>query len=202
MTLELDHTRGEVAIVEQIAAWAALGQSAPARLLGAAQGFVEWAHYPQPDALDPRSGWRFYYHAHPAQQRLRDEHGHFHIFVPGPGDKITDPAQDFSHLIGLSVSEKGLPLRLFTVNRWVTGEVWQPAAALEAYLDKPELQHAAPQDVALWLENLLILFGAEIKALIRARDARLGENPARKFEDHRLRLPSQARIDLARKLGG
>lgn len=104
----------------------------------------------------------------------------------------------------MSVDAKGLPLRLFTTNRWVTGEVWQPAATLARQLAKPDLRRAEPQDVALWLENILILFEAEIAALLRARDRRLyatrlatGE---RRFEDRRLRIPSQRRIDLARQL--
>ncbi len=180
-------------IVTQIAAWAAVGQNAPSRLLGVGQEFVEWAHYPQPDAVDPRSGWRFYYHAHPPEQRLRAEHGHFHIFVPAP-------TEQFSHLIGVSVSNKGFPIRLFTTNRWVTGEVWQPAGILESYLDHPMLAHAPPRDVANWLEHILILFNTEIKSLIRARDARMEQFPPRKFDDRRLRMPSQVPINLIRKL--
>jgi hypothetical protein len=180
-------------IITQIAAWAAVGQSAPSRLLGAGQGFVEWAHYPQPDAVDPRSGWRFYYHAHPLAQRLQAEHGHFHIFVPAP-------AEQFSHLIGVSVSNKGFPIRLFTTNRWVTGEVWQPAAILESYLDRPTLAHAPPRDVANWLEQILILFNTEIKSLIRARDARMEQASPSKLDDHRLRMPSQLPINLIKKL--
>jgi Domain of unknown function (DUF6969) len=194
--------RAGQALVKQIAAWAAQGRSAPARLLGGARGFVEWAHYPQPDALDPRSGWRFYYHCHPASQRLAREHGHFHIFVPAQGAKRSDRNR-FSHLIGLSVDAKGLPLRLFTSNRWVTGEIWQSATALESHLATPRLRHAEPQDVALWLEDLLILFRTEIAALLRARDRRLaGGHVAfeRRLDDHRLRIPSQRRINLTRRL--
>ncbi len=179
-------------IVDQIAAWAAAKQCAPARLLAGEGGFVEWAHYPHQDATDPVSGWRFYYHTHNQTQRPRAEHGQFHIFVPAPGGQ-------FSHLIALSVDEKGLPLRLFTTNRWVTGECWQPAAALIAQLAEPALGHAAPRDVGQWLAALLRLYHDEIAALLHARDARLGNAPAR-LEDRRLRLPSRRRITLAHKL--
>ncbi|MGA8262532.1 MAG: hypothetical protein WB783_20160 [Arenicellales bacterium] len=185
------------ATVDQIAAWAADGGSAPARLLGAARGFVEWAHYPQPDAIDPQSGWRFYYHCHPASQRPAREHGHFHIFVPGPGTAESG-GNGFSHLVGLSVDARGLPWRLFTTNKWVTDETWQPAGTLERHLRAPHLHGAEPRDVAMWLENLVLLFSAEITALLHARDLRLAGGD--RLEDHRLQMPSQRRIDLARRL--
>ncbi|WP_297366554.1 DUF6969 family protein [Acidocella sp.] len=189
--MPLDLAAG-TAIIDQLTAWAAAGQCAPARLLAGEGGFVEWAHYPHHDAIDPVSGWRFYYHTHNAAQRPRAEHGHFHIFVPAPAGR-------FSHLIALSVDDKGLPLRLFTTNRWVTGETWQNAETLIAQLANPALSHAAPRDVGQWLSALLSLYRDEITALLRARDARLGADVTR-LDDRRLRLPSRRRITLAHKL--
>ena len=195
--------RAGLAVAQQIADWAAQGLSAPARLLGVARGFVEWAHYPQPDAVDPESGWKFYYHAHVASQRPRAEHGHFHIFVPHGAARASCNPQ-FSHLIGLSVDVRGLPLRLFTTNRWVTDEVWQAAPALHARVKRPRLRHAEPRDVALWLENLLIIFADDVQSLLQARDRRLagagGIEPVTRLEDYRLRIPSQRRVDLPRRL--
>ena len=192
------------AVVEQIAAWAQRGDSAPARLLEPGSEFVEWAHYPQPDAVAPGSGWRFYYHAHAARQRLAGEHGHFHIFVPPPADTEAMAANRYSHLVGISVDARGLPLRLFTTNRWVTDETWQDAASLERHLRRPGLHEADPSDVALWLDNLLVLFADEIAALLEARDRRLADGVGgldrRRLEDHRLRIPSQCRVNLARRV--
>ncbi len=162
---------------------------------GTAEGFAEWAQYPRPEALDPVSGWRFFYHAHPVRERLRAEHGHFHIFTPGPAD-----GAGFTHLIGISVDVHGLPIRLFTTNRWVTDEAWQPAAAIERRASRPRLAGASPGDVARWLENLVVLFAPDIVALLRARDARMGQGIVpgdRRFEDRRLRIPSQKRVSLA-----
>lgn len=203
-----DSASAAESVVRQIADWAAQGLSAPARLLGGARGFVEWAHYPQPDAVDPQSGWKFYYHAHAASQRPQAEHGHFHIFVPAPAP-AADGAAAFSHLIGLSVDARGLPLRWFTTNRWVTAEVWQPAGTLDRFLDSPRLSAAEPHDVAQWLQDLLLLFRGDISALLQARDARIATPPGRgrlaamsrpRFDDHRLRIVSQRRADLARRL--
>lgn len=192
------------AVVDQIASWARQGQSAPARVIGDTQPFREWTHYPQPDAIDQASGWRFYYHAHPRIQRLAQEHGHFHIFVPKPGDSERPPERRFSHLIGLTVDPRGLPLRFFTTNAWVTDEIWQPADELESWLDRPGLRNARPEDVGRWIENLLILYRSEITALLRARDLRVtgavNGRQSRRFDDRRLRIPSQLRINLARKI--
>jgi hypothetical protein len=193
------------ALVDQIAKWAAQGQSAPARVIAEERPFREWAHYPQPDAVDKKSGWRFYYHAHPRVQRLAQEHGHFHIFTPGPKHSERPPERCYSHLVGVSVDPKGLPLRLFTANRWVTDEIWQPAEAMTPWLEKPSLRNCAPRDVGAWLENLLALYRDEIATLLRARDLRVDEpggggdnNP--RLDDRRLRYPSQLRISLAQKL--
>ncbi len=192
------------AVVDQIAKWAAQGQSAPARVIGEAQPFREWTHYPQPEAIDKSSGWRFYYHAHPRNQRLSAEHGHFHIFVPGPEISDRPPELRYSHLIGLSVDPKGLPLRLFTTNCWVTDDIWQAAEALTPWLDKPALHHAAPRDVGMWIENLLVLYRDEIATLLRDRDRRMGKLVAglrkSRLDDRRLRYPSQTAINLAQKL--
>ncbi len=187
-------------VVAQIATWASERLSAPSRLLNGAQGFVEWGHYPQPDAVDPNSGWRFYYHAHPPTQRLSSEHGHFHIFTPGPEGKATADV-NFSHLIAISTDLRGLPLRLFTTNRWVTNEVWQSAEAMVRLASVPALGHAEPRDVGMWLNNLVMLFAEDIIHLLRARDSRIANSRSRApLEDHRLRIPSQRRINLARRL--
>lgn len=74
-----------------------------------------------------QSGWRAYYHCHPAARagnhRFNGEHGHFHIFV-----RIQENPEQWSHLVALAMDNMGQPLGWFTVNHWVTGEEWQSAA--------------------------------------------------------------------------
>ncbi|MDE8342646.1 MAG: hypothetical protein POG24_02375 [Acidocella sp.] len=184
-------------------AWAKAGVSAPARLVPSGESFVEWTQYPAVEALDKSSGWKFYYHAHPRSERLGREHGHFHIFVPGPHD-AHDGVVLFSHLIGISVDQQGLPLRLFTTNQWVTGESWQPAEALVDVVKSPGFTQTQPADVAGWLGLIITLYTAEICALLQARDKRLQAralmirtNP---YEDRRLRIPSQRHINLLHRI--
>lgn len=183
-----DQARAAGALSARLLDWADRGLSAPALLLGGARGFVEWAHYPQPDALDADSGWRFYYHAHAASQRLRDEHGHFHVFAPAPGGS-------FSHWIGVTLDRRGLPMRLFTTNRWVTDEQWRDAPQLAGR--RPRLRGAEPREVGAWLEDLLCLYADEVAGLQRERDQRMR---GRGLDDQRLRIPSQCRVNLVRRL--
>ena len=175
-------------LAQRMLAWARDGHSAPELLLGDSRGFVEWAHYPQPDAVDPESGCRFYYHTHVASQRLREEHGHFHVFVPAEGGL-------FTHWIGVTLDRRGLPLRLFTTNRWVTDEQWRDAAQLAGH--GPRLRGAPPREVGAWLEDLLCVYADEVAELQRERDLRMC---GRDLDDRRLRIPSQCRVDLLRRL--
>lgn len=40
-----------------------------------------WDHYPPDDAVDAKTGARWFYHAHPPEERDAGEHGHFHLFL-------------------------------------------------------------------------------------------------------------------------
>ncbi|MBU6257369.1 MAG: hypothetical protein KGL18_02490 [Burkholderiales bacterium] len=103
---------------------------------------VEFDHCPDNDIVDTRHGSQFCYHAH------RDgelEHGHLHLFWhatasgrrrylrPGrPRWSRTAP----SHLFAISLDARGLPVALFTVNRWVTEGHWFDAATTMSLVDR------------------------------------------------------------------
>jgi hypothetical protein len=175
--------------------FASQGRSLAGAALAGAHRFVEWMHYPREDHVDRATGVRFFYHSHGADQRPAGEHGHFHVFVPTPGEPGA-----ISHLIVISLDAKGLPLALFTTNQWVTGETWRSAPTLVSLLPSFSL-HAngrlAP--VARWLSGMVALYDDVIAALLQERDRRLGGDPAA-FEDRSLHVLSQARIDLPQTL--
>ena len=96
--------------------------------------FYEWDHYPKGDVYDWETHAQYYYHAHPAEERS-GEHGHFHCFLRPKGmppgvkpaalpDTVApgDPNDALCHLVAISMDRAGFPIRLFTTNRWVTGE--------------------------------------------------------------------------------
>ncbi len=157
----------------------------------------QWAHYPAQDVSDTDTGYRYFYHSHPGPQAHR-EHGHFHLFARTPGRPTT-----FTHLVAVSMSPQGLPLRLFTTNRWVTDEHWQPAAVVRKLLRGFMLK--APSRLAAlhrWLAALVRLFRPQIELLLTRRDARWQAACAARpnfFEDRRSAVLSQCRIDLSRQ---
>ncbi len=183
-------------------------------LLREAGTFYEWNHYPEGDVYDPETHSQYYYHAHPKGTRF-DEHGHFHTFVrprgmppgiaPAPVPDFVPPEDDndaLSHLVAISMDPHGLPQRLFTTNRWVTGEVWYAADDVCRLLDCFLIDHARPSwPVNRWISAMFRLFRPEMEALLRERDravarwreAHPGENV---YEDRNLEVTSVMRIDV------
>jgi hypothetical protein len=77
-----------------------------------------------------------------------------------------------SHLIGISMDAYGFPIRLFTTNRWVTGEVWYRADDVITMLDLFVIDHANPSwPVNRWVSGMIRLFQPEIADLVIERDA-------------------------------
>lgn len=181
----------------------------------------EWRHYPPGDVYDNEHHAQYYYHCHPAAERRPGEHGHFHTFlrpfgmpagvvpVPLPDAKPPPGENDaLSHLIGVSVNASGEVTRLFTTNRWVTGESWYAAADVIAMLDCFVVDHARPSwPLNRWMTAVLRLFRPQIAGLLRQRDVVLAQWAARSpgvnaYENRRLETPSEMQVDLAATLDG
>lgn len=131
-----------------------------------------WQHYAADDGQATRpGGWFFYYHSH--GRGARGEHGHFHVFVRLPRGRARS-APDFVHLVGIGVDARGLPVRLFTTNRWVTGEAWRSAPAMgRKFAQIVAAQPAAAAPLERWLHDLLVLFAPQIRLLLARRDQRV-----------------------------
>ena len=196
-------------VLRCIQAYSRRGTSVLADVLGKHTHFEEWAHYPQNDAVDTHTGYRFYYHAHAARERMLGEHGHFHVFGPAPissrrSSAIPEHGPDYSHIVGISVDERGFPIRLFTTNRWVTAEQWLPAPSVIRSMHGLDLGCARPVRVARWVQDVARLFAVQIAAIVRHRDDRLARRAChtdveRLLEDRRSHILSQCRVDLAKQ---
>ncbi len=175
--------------------------------------FFEWDHYPPGDVYDKETHSQYYYHAHPAELR-GGEHGHFHAFLRPKGmpDGIapakladyTPPSGDndaLSHLIGISMDTHGYPIRLFTANRWVTGEVWYAAGDVITMLDHFDMDLAYPSlPVNTWITAMLRLYRPEIEQLVRSRDTAVADwqashHEVNAYEDRDLEITSY--VDIA-----
>lgn len=155
------------------------------RVLPADVEAILWDHYPEHDAVAPYSGARYFYHCHPVEERGADEHGHFHLFLPRRAMKDPDAAKcvpinlsadraDVVHIVGLSISPAGLPVSMFTVNRWVCDEWLYAGDDIMAVIDGFDLTGADGDPlVATWLTAMVSLARPNIASLLAERDARL-----------------------------
>ena len=176
--------------------------------------FYEWDHYPPGDVYDHETHGQYYYHAHAIDQRFEGEHGHFHTFVrpkgmppgikPAPVAgfvKPKDPNDALSHLIAISMTPGGLPFRIFTVNRWVTGEVWYSAKDVAVLLEYFKIDHTQPSwPVNRWVTAMVQLYRPQIIDLLEARDRKVAlwqqQNPdGDVFEDRDLEVTSYLDVD-------
>ena len=197
---------------------------------------MAWQHYPPDDIYDPESHAQYFYHAHPPEVRMAGEQGHFHTFLrprgmpPGTrplimpelaiadspaapaGPAVPQPNQgagndELSHLVAIAIDGAGEPYRLFTTNRWVTGETWYRAEDVIAMLDRFAIDLARPSwPLNRWLTALFRLFRPEMAELLRARDAavmswrRRHRGKVHVFEDRRLEIASAVDIDVGEQL--
>lgn len=204
--------------VECHRALARTGDNIVGDLLRDVETFYEWNHYPDGDVYDPHSHGQYYYHTHP--QELRGgEHGHFHVFMRPKGmpEDISpalvkgftppkDPNDALSHLVGISMDEFGVPIRIFTTNRWVTGEVWYTAADVCRLVDLFIIDHTRPSwPVNRWVSAMIGLFQPQIIQLLQSRDevvAKWADNHpgVDVYEDRELEITSVIAVSLDEQL--
>ncbi len=175
--------------------------------------FTRYEHYPPEDVDDVPAGYAWYYHAHePGESRQWQEHGHFHfhaypailahampIALPREGDPVRNAGM--VHLLGLNCSHKGVPNRLFTVNRWASNEHMYAASNLIPVIAGFRIADDLPfPQVSRWLSALLRVLAPQIEWLMCERDKVLGEvraqNPGTYTEDRSLEILSTIDFDL------
>ena len=191
------------------------GDNLVGELIKSHETFYEWDHYPPGDVYDQETHSQFYYHAHAFAERFEVEHGHFHTFVRPKGmpqgikpaevpdfKMPEDPDDALSHLIAISMTKEGLPYRLFSTNRWVTGEVWHSAEDVSQLVDLFAIDHTQPSwPVNRWITAMFRLFKPQIIQLLHARDATVAswqtQHPDRNvYEDRELEVTSYLDVSL------
>lgn len=214
---------------------AAQGRTVIAEAVGEAAEIVDWRHYPDGEVYDPASHVQYFYHRHPgpaARGRAEPaEHGHFHLFLRGEGipagvtplllpeiavanaplPRQSAPLKrgsrdEVCHVVAIAVDGRGEPVRLFTTNRWVTGETWYRADDVIGMLDRVRLgADTPPALINRWIAALVRLFRPEIAVLLRNRDKAIMDwrwrwPRSNVFEDARLEVTSMFEIDLEARL--
>ncbi|PKO68754.1 MAG: hypothetical protein CVU22_07580 [Betaproteobacteria bacterium HGW-Betaproteobacteria-16] len=170
---------------------------------------VEYEHYPPADVIDLESGTQFYYHAH---RTHGDEHGHVHVFWhatptgrrsrPNKGRKVWKRHAP-THMLAIALDARGLPVKLFTTNLWVTEGHWFDAAVTLACLDRCRLGPVpGHENSCAWLSHFLAMYRPLIADLLHRRDARLASCGAlaEALNNRHREVLSQSRVDWAADL--
>jgi len=160
------------------------------------------------------------------------EHGHFHLFLRAEGmprgvspllfpdqavaNAPTPPqaapvkrgsSDRVAHLVAIAVDAHGEPVRLFTTNRWVTGETWYRGADVARMLDRfaPGREGTSPL-LDRWLAGLVRLYRGDIEWLLERRDEAVAKwrwlwpRRGNVLEDPRFEVTSHLDIDLDARL--
>lgn len=143
-------------------------------------------HYPPGDRIDFKNGGQYFYHCH-RENTQSDEHGHFHCYlrrkcIPDEICPIYLPkkpikkSQQMTHLVAISLNRLGQPIRLFSVNHWVTREVAYSATHAENLTKrfKLNIENSGKWEVIdKWLEGLVQIFIPQITWLQKQRDKQI-----------------------------
>lgn len=173
-------------------------------------------HYPEDDVRDYRTHSQFFFHAHPDRT---GEAGHFHLFmrkaaVPAAMRRrrvpVVSPAgQDGTgmvHLGAISLDRRGVPIRLFTTNLWVTGGDFYFAEDTLRLLERFVVTVRKPSSaVNAWVSAMVCAFHGHFALLLERRDQVMAAWAQRHpksnvFETRRLEITSVMRIDIAQQL--
>jgi hypothetical protein len=177
----------------------------------------QWAHYPEDDAIDRERGYQWFYHSHSPEDRPgATEHGHIHLFARrklwarrlrsgrelafaelegGPEGPVNT-----RHLLTIGFDAKGLPVSLFTVNSWVTGDLMLSAPTTVRLLEGMALD-TGHRDVDAVIESVVRLYRTEIRDLLWRRDRALqGFDGEDVLANPSLEVLSECAVDVDAKL--
>jgi len=150
-----------------------------------------WTLYPDESGVfDRATRCQFYYHAHAG---ARHEAGHFHT-VRLFHDRT-------AHLVAISMTERGWPQRLFTLNLWAIGDAYAPPARLKRWAREWRLAETRGEPRLVRFVNLV--FEAFRPAIERLQDEKAAalrawraNHPGRDpFEDRSLEILSEVAVE-------
>ncbi len=172
-------------------------------------------HYPLGDRIDTITGSQYFYHCH-RENMQTTEHGHFHCFLRYPQiptrikpTRLPDwdkyMKNPITHLVSIAMNQLGEPIRLFSVNRWVTSEIWYDAKHTPTFINRFKMTLTDdPHWVILdeWITALIHLFAPQITWLNQTRDAAMARHKTSYtssesiYEDRSIEELSEISIDI------
>lgn len=172
--------------------------------------FTLWEHYPTNDVTDSSSACQYYYHSHRTSEH---EHGHFHLFgllqadgSPRAGNTPWSQAEAPTHLIAISMSPQGFPIKVFCPNLWVTKGYWFAAREILDRLDQFVIRGGSRWSANnRWISGFVKLFRPQIEKALYARDMhaqelRRGRHWRTFWSDETIEVINYVTIDLHQQI--
>lgn len=141
------------------------------------QDVVMGQRYPDPDVTDRRSGYQFFYHSH---RHGVQEHGHVHVFYHATTsgkrrylgrEKTPWQRTAPTHLFAIGLDNRGLPVSLFCVNRWVTDGHWFDYRTTRSIVKRLKITHDSEfLESAEWITGFSAMYLPVIEKLLIERD--------------------------------
>lgn len=177
----------------------------------------QWAHYPDRDAVCRSGEYQWFYHSHSPEDRPGTlEHGHIHLFARRAiwgrrlqsksekefaslcGNPSTKP--NTRHLLAIGFDAKGIPISVFTINSWVTGDLMLGAKLTLELLSTMALDTGNAEIDAV-IESTVRLCLPDLANLLAVRDRVLADcGGPNMLNDPALELLSETQIDLDARL--
>ena len=144
------------------------------------QDVVMGQRYPDPDVTDRRSGYQFFYHSH---RHGVQEHGHVHVFYHATAsgkrrylgrEKTPWQRTAPTHLFAIGLDNRGLPVSLFCVNRWITDGHWFDYRTTQSIVKRLKVTHDSElSESAEWITGFSAMYLPVIEKLLEKRDLRM-----------------------------
>ena len=136
------------------------------RAFSLADNHNAFTHYPLNDFNTENKSIQYYYHSH----RENGEHGHIHVFVK------EFPSTELTHYIAIGITNKGLPISLFTVNPITVDEpTIIPSKLILEISDKVITYNENDTCLAKWLISFLLFYKEKIEGLLNERQRSLND---------------------------
>jgi len=193
-----EYAQSLISVIEEMG----LKQSNPVlELLGKNTSVTLEKKYPEVKGYLGNNEWRAFYHCHDSQQKPKEEHGHFHVFINV--DNVEDTSV-WPHLACLSIDCYGQPLQWFTVNQWVTNGSWLTSDQLMESLSQCEINESMSL-VEKWLLCMVRCYQNDINQLLQDRDTHLldlgwDQKSEELMKDRGLYVLSEQVVNLGAKL--
>lgn len=179
---------------------------------------LSFDHYPKGDRIDFATGSQYFYHCH-REDFESEEHGHFHCFMryknipkrikPSyPPDVAKHTHPPMAHLVAIAMNRFGQPIRLFTVNQWISSEIWYDAEHVAGFIKRFKMTLTNDpywQILDQWVSGMMHLFAPQINWLHSVRDQnieqlRINAPDENVFENRNIEELSTIPLDLAKQI--